>query len=73
MTASSLFLDPRYAALMTTARAMLEQRQAAAPLACDLDTARRLAPILCSTRAQPAGSADRTSSFRGEPEASVEG
>ena len=58
MAVSSLSLDPRYAALMTTARAMLQQRPDVAPQPLDQHTARRLVPVLRSARIVLAGAAD---------------
>lgn len=57
---------------MTTARAMLEQRPTAEPHPCDVDTVRRLVPVLRLTRAQSEVLADQTPSCRGELEESVE-
>lgn len=72
MTASNLFLDPRYAALMATARDMLAQRSVAAPLDGELAAASRLEPVLRFARSGSASLANETSSCSGELEAAVE-
>jgi hypothetical protein len=72
MAASNLFLDPRYAALMATARAMLAQRAVAAPQGCELAAARRLEQVLRFARSRFVSLADETPRYSGELKAAVE-
>ena len=72
MTVSSLFRDPRYAALMATARAMLEQSPQVAPPLLDPQTARRLVPALRSAQLDPSGSVERATGRSGGMEPAVE-
>jgi hypothetical protein len=60
MQASRLFQDPRYAALMATARAMLEQRAIAEPHASEHAAARRLEPVLPFAQSDSASFVDQT-------------
>ena len=58
MSNTSLFRDPRYADLVSTARAMLKQRMSSGGHVLDEEKLSRLASIMRSVRSDPEGSAD---------------
>ena len=67
MSTPSLFLDPRYAVLLSTARAMLKQRLSPGFHARDEKKLRKLASFVRSVRTDPVASVDHSAASVGSP------